>query len=174
VFDLKDYLTPYSDVAALMVLEHQTRAINLITRAGWEYRVAQGGGESALRVLPPRAEDAVNDLADYLLFVDEPTLSAPIGGSSGFAAEFAAAGRRDAKGRSLRDLQLTTRLMKYPLSYLIESEQFTALPDLVRRGVWRRIDDVLEGRDKRPKFAHLSAADRQVIKEIVQSTGGAH
>ena len=69
-------------------------------------------------------------------------------------------GPRDSKGRSLRELQLTTRLMKYPLSYLIYSEQFAALPELVRRGVWRRIDDVLEGRDTRAKFAHLSAADR--------------
>lgn len=173
VFDLKDYPAPYSDVAALMVLEHQTRAINLITRAGWEFRVAQGGGESALRVLPPRADDAVNDLVDYLLFVDEPKLTAPIAGSSGFAAEFAAAGPRDAKGRSLRDLQLTTRLMKYPLSYLVDSEQFAGLPDLVRRAVWRRIDDVLEGRDTRPKFAHLSAADRAAIREIVARTNAA-
>ena len=172
VFDLKDYLAPYSDVAALMVLEHQTRGINLLTRTGWEYRVAQGADATPLRALPPRVEEAVDDLVDYLLFVDEPKLTAPIVGSSGFAADFAAAGPRDSKGRSLRDLQLTTRLMKYPLSYLIYSEQFAALPDLVRRGVWRRIDDVLEGRDKRPKFAHVSAADRVAIKEILQATAG--
>ena len=173
VFDLKDYPAPYSDVAALMVLEHQTRGINLLTRAGWEYRVAQGEGAAGLRVLPPRVEEAVNELADYFLFVDEPKLTAPIVGSSGFAAEFAASGPRDRKGRSLRELQLTTRLMTYPLSYLIYSEPFAALPDLVRRGVWRRIDDVLEGRDTRPKFAHLSAADRAAIREIVESTNAA-
>jgi hypothetical protein len=171
-FDLSNYLAPYSDVAALMVLEHQTRGINLLTRVGWESRVAQGADAPALGVLPPRVEEALNDLVDYLLFVDEPTLQAPIVGSSGFAAEFAAVGPRDRKGRSLRELQLTTRLMKYPLSYLIDSEQFAALPDLVRRSVWRRIDDVLEGRDKRPKFAHLSAMDRAAIREIAGRTSG--
>ena len=72
-FDLSNYLTPYSDVAALMVLEHQTRGINLLTRVGWESRVAQGADAPALRVLPPRVEEAVNDLVDYLLFVDEPS-----------------------------------------------------------------------------------------------------
>ena len=72
-FDLSSYLTPYSDVAALMVLEHQTRGINLLTRVGWESRVAQGADAPALRVLPPRVEEAVNDLVDYLLFVDEPS-----------------------------------------------------------------------------------------------------
>jgi hypothetical protein len=53
-------------------------------------------------------EEAVNDLVDYFLFVDEPKLTAPIVGSSGFAAEFAAVGPRDPKGRSLRELQLTS------------------------------------------------------------------
>src|SRR4029453_12046712 len=38
-FDLNGYLTPYSDVVALMVLENKPPPTNLITRAGWEYRV---------------------------------------------------------------------------------------------------------------------------------------
>ena len=170
MFDLNGYLTPYSDVAALMVLEHQTRAINLITRAGWEYRVAAPAPAEGTP-LPAKVDEAVNDLVDYLLFVDEPRLAAPIVGSSGFAAAFAKSGPRDGKGRSLRELQLTTRLMRYPLSYMINSPQFAGLPDLVRRAVWRRIDDVLDGRDKRPQFAHLSAADRRAIAEILKETG---
>lgn len=168
-FDLNGYLTPYSDVAALMVLEHQTRAINLITRAGWEYRVAASAPAEGTP-LPAKVEESVNDLVDYLLFVDEPRLAAPIVGSSGFAASFAKSGPRDSKGRSLRELQLTTRLMRYPLSYMIDSPQFAGLPDLVGRAVRRRIDDVLAGRDKRPQFAHLSGADRQAIGEILKAT----
>ena len=39
-FDTTGYLTPYSDAAALMVLEHQTHMTNLLTRTGWEFRVA--------------------------------------------------------------------------------------------------------------------------------------
>jgi hypothetical protein len=170
VVDLTDYLTPYSDVAALMVLEHQTRAANLMTRAGWEYRVATHGRTAAPPVLPSRVTEAVSDLVDYLLFSDEPRLPSPVTGSSGFAAAFAAAGPRDGQGRSLRDLQLTTRLMKYPLSYVVYGDQFLALPEPVRAEAWRRIFDVLAGRDTRPKFAHLSAEDRRNIREILAET----
>jgi len=169
-FDLSGYLAPYSDVAALMVLEHQTRAINLITRAGWESRVAARTGDSGAIPLPPRVDEAVNDLVDYVLFVDEPRLTAPIAGSSGFAEKFAATGPRDQRGRTLRELQLTTRLMRYPLSYMVYSDQFKGLPEPVRDAVWKRIGDVLEGRDKRPKFAHLSSVDRKAIAEILSDT----
>ena len=37
-FDLHGYLSLYSDIVALMVLEHQTHMANLITRVGWEAR----------------------------------------------------------------------------------------------------------------------------------------
>jgi hypothetical protein len=36
--DIERYLAPSSDIVALMVLEHQTRMTNLITRVGWEVR----------------------------------------------------------------------------------------------------------------------------------------
>ena len=35
----------------------------------------------------------------------------------------------DVAGRSLRDFDLTTRLFKYPCSFLIYSPQFDGLPD---------------------------------------------
>jgi hypothetical protein len=38
--DVENYLAPTSDIVALMVLEHQTRMTNLITRVGWEVRLA--------------------------------------------------------------------------------------------------------------------------------------
>jgi hypothetical protein len=165
------YLTPYSDVAALMVLEHQTRATNLMTRAGWEARVARPVASHASPVsLPSRVEEAVNEMVDYFLFVDEPPLPAPVAGTSGYAARFAAAGPRDSRGRSLRDLQLTTRLMRYPLSYMVYSPQFAALPADVRAAVRRRIETVLTGTVARPKYAHLSAADRLAIREILSET----
>jgi len=34
-FDTTGYLTPYSDIVALMVLEHQAHLMNLLTRLGW-------------------------------------------------------------------------------------------------------------------------------------------
>ena len=38
--ETKSLITPYSDVAALMVLEHQVHMTNLLTLTGWKFRVA--------------------------------------------------------------------------------------------------------------------------------------
>lgn len=172
-FDLSGYLTPYSDVAALMVLEHQTRATNLLTRAAWEARVAPRLAPSHPATggrLPPRVEEAVIELVDYLVFADEAPLPAPIAGSSGFAAAFAALGPRDRQGRSLRELDLSKRLMRYPLSYMVYSAQFQALPAQVRKVVRDRLDLVLAGQDTRPRYAYLTTSDRRAIREILRET----
>ena len=112
----------------------------------------------------------MNDLVDYMLFVDEAPLATRIEGSSGFAERFSAIGPRDTKGRSLRDLRLETRLMRYPLSYLIYSPAFDALPDDVRGAACARLHDVLSGKDRSPKYAHLTPPVRQAILEILKDT----
>lgn len=150
-------LTPYSDVVALMVFEHQVRMMNLITRAGWESRIALA--DTGSLNAPTRA--ALNELADYMLFVDEAPLKGEISGTSGFAETFAARGPRDSKGRSLRDLSLKGRLMRYPCSYMIYSAAFDALPAEAKTAVYRRMHEVLQKRD---------AADRTAILEILRDT----
>ena len=160
-FDLTGYLTPYSDVVALMVLEHQVHFTNLVTRATWEARL---GNEM-------RIAEAAGTLADYLLFVDEaPITEGPIVGSSGFTEVFVAKGRKDANGRSLRELDLKTRLQKYPLSYMIYSPHFQALPEAPKNLVIGRINDVLSGKIAGPKYAHLTPALRTAIREILNAT----
>ena len=160
-FDLSGYLTPYSDVVALMVLDHQAHFSNLVTRAIWETRL----GEET------RIAEAAQTLADYMLFVDEALISGgSMEGSSGFAEKFMAAGPKDAKGRSLRELDLKTRLQKYPLSYMIHSPAFRALPEAPKRLVMGRIDRVLSGQISGPEYAHLTPQLRAEIREILQST----
>ena len=124
-FDLKGYPAPTSDVVALLVLAHETQLTNLIARAGWEARVAEAQPSADATA---RAREAAYELADALLFLDEAPLPGPVRGSSGYAEWFAAQGPRDSKGRSLRDLDLRTRLLRYPLSYLIYGDAFNALP----------------------------------------------
>jgi hypothetical protein len=160
-FDLTGYLTPYSDIVALMVLDHQAHFSNLVTRATWEARLGQ----------EMRIAEAAATLADYLLFVDEaPITDGPIVGSSGFAETFVAQGQKDGKGRSLRELDLKTRLQKYPLSYMIHSPQFQALPDAPKNLVMGRINDVLAGKIGGPKYSHLTPEVRTAIREILQAT----
>ena len=166
-FDPAGYLSPHSDVAALMTLEHQTQMVNQITRVGWETRLAalEPKSDSAKRL-----QMAASDLVDYMLFVYEVPLPAKVRGSSGFAEKFGALGPADSKGRSLRQLDLDRRLLKYPCSYMIYSEAFDALPDTAKRLVYERLWQVLSGADKDKKFSILSTADRQAIIEILRET----
>lgn len=166
LFDLNGYPTPYSDVTALMVLSHQTRAINMLIRTGWEARVAAGGPPEAAA----RVQKAASDLADYLLFVGEVPLIGPMRSTSGFPEVFVAAGPRDSQGRSLRQMDLTRRMMRYPVSYLIYSEAFDGLPASAKDIVYSRMWDVLSGRDRAPKYARLSLADRRASVEILRET----
>ena len=85
-------------------------------------------------------------------------------------ADTAKRGPRDRQGRSLRDLDLETRLFKYPCSYLVYSPSFAALPEEVKDYVLRRMREILSGQDKSEKFAHMSAADRAAIDEILTDT----
>src|SRR5262249_16006745 len=107
---------------------------------------------------------------DYMLFVDEAPIHDPIKGVSNFTATFPQRGPRDTRGRSLRDFDLQKRLFRYPLSYMIYSDVFEAMPAVARGRVYQRLYDVLSGKDQRPQFSHLSAADRQVISEILHDT----
>ena len=163
--DLKGYPTPYSDIVALMVFEHQTRMTNLLTYLAWSTRVAQFD-----RTPQTALDGAVRELVDYLLFVDEAPLVSKIEGTSGFAEMFQAQGPRDAKGRSLRQFDLTTRLMRYPCSYMIYSPAFEALPPVARDAVYNRMWQILSGAEKQSPYSRLSAADRRAIVEILRET----
>jgi predicted RecB family nuclease len=97
-------------------------------------------------------------------------LTDPIKGTSGFTEEFAKRGPHDVQRRSLRDFDLKRRLFAYPCSYVIYSEAFEALPAAVKDYILRRLWEVLSGKDTSKEFAHLSAADRQAVLEILRAT----
>ena len=168
-FDTNAYLTPHSDVVALMVLNHQVHMINLLTRLGWEARILASDA-AATGGLPPRVRDLVRDFVDYLLFIDEAPLPSPVRGSSTFAEEFAAKGPHDSRRRSLRDLDLTRRLLRYPCSFVIYSDAFDALPAAVKTLVYERLWEVLSGKETNKAYARLSLADRRAIVEILLET----
>jgi hypothetical protein len=180
-FSSTDYLSGHSDIVALMVLEHQTDAHNLIARANFLTRQALHYQQALNRELKEpadhvwdstksRIKSACEPLVEYLLFCGEAELTARIQGTSGFANEFAERGPRDRRGRSLHDFDLETRLFKFRCSYLIYSPSFHALPAEARDYVLRRMGEVLSGQDESNKFAHLPAEERQAIQEILQDT----
>jgi hypothetical protein len=172
-FDTSAYLSPYSDIVALMVFEHQMHIMNLFTRLGWRARYALHpvGGQSARGFVGQNyLRDTTNEVVDYMLFVDEAPLANSIHGTSGFAEKFSAKGPHDSKGRSLRQLSLERRLMRYPCSYMIYSEAFDALPIEAQQAVYDRMWQILSGKDKSPKYARLSLADRRAVAEILRET----
>jgi hypothetical protein len=166
-FDSEYYLSPHSDIVALLVLTHQTNVHNLITRTNYEARIAEFDQE---KQIPASLRNTAEALVRAMLFTGEPQLAAPVVGTSGFTQHFTEIGLRDSKGRSLRDLDLNRRLFRYPLSYLIYSDAFDALPGLAKDFVYRRLREILTGKDTSGQFEHLSAADRSAILEILKDT----
>jgi hypothetical protein len=154
-----------SDIVALMVLEHQAHMHNYITRLNFETQMmmAMYGHIRYLR----HQQDA---FLRYLLFTEEAPLTAPLKGNPEFTAAFQQPGRRDAQGRSLRDLDLQTRLFKYPCSFLIYSDAFAKLPPVMKEELLRRLHAILTGEDQSPAFAKIAAGDRQAILEILRAT----
>lgn len=179
--DVENFLTPHSDLVALMVMEHQTQAHNALTRANFVTRQALHHEAALNRELGEPADhrwESTNSrirsggdpLVKCLLMSEEAKLTAPIQGTCTFATEFAARGPRDSKGRSLRDLDLQTRLFRYPCSYLIYSASFDSLPAEVKDYVLAQLLSVLTGKNTSKEFAHLTPADRQTILEILRET----
>ena len=168
-FDTRNYLSAYSDAAALLVFDHQMHMQNLMTRVGWEARAAAPDAREKKELLREAAEEFV----DYLLFVDEAPLASDTNGaaiSSVFAKAFAARGPRDRKGRSLRDLDLRTRLLRYPCSYMIYSPAFDELPAEAKEAIYERTWRVLSDPVSGPRYARITSADRRAILEILIDT----
>ena len=165
LFDEANYPGKGSDVVALMVLEHQAHMHNYITRLNFETQImtAMYGHIRYLR----HQEDA---FLRYLLFTEEAGLTAPISGNAEYVTAFAKPGPRDSKGRSLRDLDLQTRMFKYPCSYLIYSDAFAQMAPVMKEQLLRRLFAILTGQETHPDFAKIPANDRRAILEILRET----
>jgi hypothetical protein len=183
-FDASSYLSAYSDIVALLVLEHEVGMQNLLTRCGYESRFARAesdlltpgsaqdadiNGEASTRPRQ-RMELAAENLLEYMLFRNEAPLRGPIRGTTRFLTQFERVGPRSAKGRSLRQFDLQIRLFRYPCSYLIYSSAFEALPQPTRHYIWRRLEQILTGQDRGPTYAGMEEGDRKAVLEILRDT----
>jgi hypothetical protein len=179
--DTTRWLTEQSDVVALLVLEHQTALQNILTRVNYKVRTVMSRELDASVVAPrtwnevnpadqKRLQQMIEPLVRALFFDKAAPYEHRIEGSNSFAARFSKLGPQDSKGRSLRELDLDKRLMRYPLSYEIYSQQFDALPQFALDYVQSRIAEVLLGRDTTGIAARIPAAERKAIAEILIDT----
>lgn len=172
-FDWDAYLAPSSDILPQLVHEHQAGFANRMTETLYLARHAmhEGGGRLTNRVHIERLKQQADMLVAYLLFADEAAL--PPGGVAGdeaFAADFTRTRLADSRGRSLRDFNLKDRLFQHRCSYMIYSDAFRALPEPFKGHVYRRLGQALDPAASDPLSAHLSAAEKTAIREILRET----
>ena len=183
-FDTSRYLTGTSDVVALMVFEHQIAMHNALTRAAFDARrmlhyqetlqrelgdpqTDEPSYDSVKRVFENRAVDVV----DHLLFKDEANL--PRGGVEGgeaFQKAFADGARRNAEGHSLKDLNLEKRLFENRCSYLIYSENFSNLPEPLKRMIYGKLARALHPTEPDDRYYYLRHSERRRIVSILRET----
>ena len=173
-----NHLTETSDIVALMVLEHQTRIQNLITRANYETRQASHLDKSMNEALG-RAEDYVSEstqrriasvgdaLIAGLLFADEFELKSEVKGTSGFAESFSSQGPVDSKGRSFYQLDLKSRMFRFPCSYLILSDHFDGLPEAVMQHVQSELQAILFKQKTPPKGVRITSDECDALRDML-------
>lgn len=171
-----------SEALALMVLEHQVGVHNVLIEANLTTRltlhrhsemqkafgepVEADLSESNARILDRLATRVLREM----LYVDEIALPGGIEGTGPFQAAFERDKRKNSEGRSLRDLRLYERLMKYRCSHLIYSEAFETLPESIRTRILDQLFLILTQPSEWPEFSHLGDSERRHILGIVKET----
>jgi hypothetical protein len=156
--DVGAYLDKTSDVTALMVMEHQVEAYNLLTHANFVTQHVIWQSESASQseldaVQRERIAAAVRPLVTYLRFEDEVPLKFPIEGVGSFEREFPDAADEE-RHQPLRQFDLRTRLFRNRLSYVVNSQTFANVNPLLQKMIGEAIwDSVADD----PKLANVIA-----------------
>jgi hypothetical protein len=177
--DTRKYLRPTSDIVALMVLEHQCQANNLLVAARMNYQRAaylaqaldptadlETGSSARL------ADQAAAKIIDWFLFSGEVGQGEDgIEGDDAFQEAFAALVPRTDAGESLADFQLNTRIFKNRCSYMIYSEAFRSLPEPIKRRVLAGLRKSLEEGTASDSSPQLPLSERRRILRILSETG---
>ena len=180
-FNTENYLRDSSDIAALMVFEHQAHMTNLITRANFRTRVTlhrQKGinerNKTSENHISEFAMDEIRrnceSLVKYLFFSEEAKLTDQISFNAEFTKAFYQNSPKDSNGRFLKKIKGKDRLFEYPVSFMIYSNTFSALPAKAREIIFGRMKEILTGKDKSADFKHLSSDMKKDLLKILLET----
>jgi hypothetical protein len=171
LFDINHYPVPTSGLLPQLLHEHQVGFINRAVSATYRARTLlhrNGGDEAAVA---PDLDALARDLVRYILFADEaPLPPGGVTGSDAFLADFLARRRAASDGRSLRDLDLKTRILSHRCSYMVESAAFAGFPRPLRRAVDRELARALDPMVAAPDYAYLPADEKAAIRVILGET----
>jgi hypothetical protein len=183
VVDTRRYLLKTSDIVPMLMHDHQVHVHNVLSTANQDARIALHRWPAMREILglpkdaPPQGsclvvfDSQAEKIIDALLCRDEAAWPAEGIQSDGvFAQAYAKTRKPDAKGRSLRDLDLRTRLFRYRCSPLIYSQSFVNLPKDLRDTVLVRLSAGLRAFPPAPAFGHLADDERVAIHEILTAT----
>jgi hypothetical protein len=183
VVDTRRYLLKTSDVVPLLMHDHQVHVHNVLSTANQDARIALHRWPAMREILglpanaPPQGSCVVvfdsqaEKILDALLCRDEAAWPEEGIQSDGvFAAAYAKTRKPEPKGRSLRDLNLETRLFRYRCSPLIYSQSFATLPKELHDIVLLRLSSGLRAFPPSPSFGHLPDDERAAIHEILSAT----
>jgi hypothetical protein len=169
-FSWTKYPVSTSDILAHLLHEHQAGFVNRVVEAGYRARTALFVSDGKLTPSQAAQLDAqAHIVVRYLLFADEVPL--PVGGiepDRTFMADFVRNRRATAKGLSLKDLDLSTRLFKHRCSYMIYSSVFHGLPEVIKTRVYSRLREALNDGDT--EFSFLPAGEKKAIHDILKAT----
>ena len=181
--DTHRYPLNTSDIVPLLMHDHQVHVHNVLATANQDARIALYRWPAMREILglpldaPPSGSCLVvfNSQADKvieaLLCKDEAAFPAEGIHSDGvFEKAYARTRKPDAKNRSLRDLDLATRIFRYRCSPLIYSQSFATLPKPLREIILLKLSAGLRAFPPSQNFAHLAEAERATIHEILTAT----
>ena len=179
--ELHDYPAPYSDVVALLIFDHQMHLVNLLNQVSFQTKhslnqqsrrasAAQKMVVDAPMQMTSGLHNVVKQAVDSMLLIGEAPFASKIVGSSGFTEKFSRLGPYDRKGRSLHQLNLKYRLLKYSCSYMIYSRVFDEMPDQAKQMIYELMWQVLSRQVTDKQYEKLSLSDRQAVIEILQDT----
>lgn len=172
-FRLEHYLRPEhaSPLLPQLIHEHQIGAVNLLTAALYRARELTSPEPRELTAAETaELDDLARQVVRYFLFAEEAEL--PPGGvsdPSDFLRDFPHNKKADARGRSLKDAELTTHLFRYRCSYMIHTPLWRGLPSLIKDRVWKGLHVALTEADH-ADGQHLPPDEKQAIREIIAAT----
>ena len=172
-----NYPHPGSDVAALLIFDHQVGIHYELVEAAYRARQSLFNNKKSSvqnnESINKSISSIADDLVPHILMRDEIKLGEKIlnpNEESDFIRVFSERGIKDSKGRSLRDLKLKDTIFKYSCSYMIYSKSFVSLPDALKSAVFKRIKDILNNRIKTKEYDYISSETKMELLEILNET----
>ena len=178
-FSTEAYPAPGSDIAALLVFDHQVTMHHRLVEAA--YRARQSLFDSKL---DPKETDASklskgrsideflegrDKVVDYLLFRDETPIP-KVSCDPAFQRAFSANRIADSRKRSLKDLRLDGRIFENRCSYMIYSPTFDQFPPMLKGAIYARIHEILTSPKPVEGFDYLGKDEKRRILEILHET----